>query len=321
LENDIKKIDKGELLILTERYVDLLLSIDIPVIRSRLCVFFQSYLDYFNRKKEDYECINYETNAKIIHSLFSMLMYYNEAPGLSYQAAHCLSSLIRYKIYSSIVDDVAKKILPDLIKSIGEIQILIFFDVLNNIILYLDVEDKVMLISMELSQRILTEIKSPVNNTDSHYNTYTNKCFNTLQTIIEKYKFFLGDRTDVPNLATFEQIINPLMLYLKNPGKIYFDDDLIQLLTRLIQNVEVISPYIGEVFPILLKYIKKHNGINKNLYNCLLSYLHYSGEFFENEKNLALLIQMIQFGISQYDELEESGPYSALLSRITLEVI
>ena len=312
LENDIKKVDNGELLMLTERYIDLLLSIDIPIIKSRLCVFFQSYLDYFNRKKGD-NSIQYETNTKIIHSLFNYLMYYKETPGLSYQAAHSLTSLIRYKIYSNIVGDVSKQILPDLIKIIGEVQILLFFDVLNNIVLYLDVEDKVMLICKELTQRILTEIKSPLADlNEGHYNSYTNKCFNILLSIVEKYKFFLDERTDSPSLVIFEQTINPLMLYLKNPTKIFFDDDLIVLLTILIKNVEVISAYMGEIFPVLTKYLKKHLGINKHLYNLLLAYLQYSGDFFNTQNNLVILTQIIEYGLSQYDELEESGPYAAL---------
>jgi hypothetical protein len=320
LENDIKKVDNGELLLLVENYIDLLLSIDLIVIKSRLCVFFESYLDYFNRKKGDI-CINYETNVKIIHSLFGMLMLYKDAPGVAYQSAHCLTSLIRYKIYGNIVDDVCKKILPELIKSIGEIQILIFFDVLNNIILYLDIEDKVMIICKEIVQRILYEIKSPQTEiSDNYYNTYTNKCFNILLTIVEKYKFFFGENlNEVPSLAAFEQIINPVMLYLKNPAKIYFDDDLIILLTRLIQNVQVVSPYMGEVFAILPKYIKKHGGINKILYDLLISYIQYSNDFF-NENTLIILTQMINFGLFEYDELDESGPYSAILSRLILEV-
>jgi hypothetical protein len=329
LSDDILKSKTTLLRTFLDTHLDMLLSVNSNIIKNRLCLFFGAFLDSVYG-------LEYSDKAtKVIEFLFQQLFVYNDAPGVSYQAANSLNSLISHKNYSLIISDIVKKIILVLVNSIKEIEVDLFFDVLLDIVIYLDIDDHALYISREVTQRILKEVKSVrINNPESDYNDVMNKCFKVLMAIVEKYHFSnIRDRSDnsgsdiqvVIETSTFElneleKIIQPLVLYLKNPVKIYFDDDLLVLLTKILHNSKEVTEFMKEIFTFLPKYLQKHFGINTELYELINAYVTHGEEFLKDEQSRNILLDIIKLGIEEDVELEESPVYAAFLARSWFEV-
>jgi len=134
----------------------------------------------------------YDKNAKEfqqgVEFLFECLFQFNNNQGLSYQAANSIKDLIYVKKYSNIFNNVLSKCFSDIALSIKENENTIFFDVLLEIVLFIDNTDYTLEICKEITLRILKEIKTPSRknlNLDFEYNDYINKCFNVLKAVTE----------------------------------------------------------------------------------------------------------------------------------------
>jgi hypothetical protein len=313
-----------------DTHLNTLLSVNSILIKNRLCLFFGLYLDTI------YTHAYTESISTVIEFLFQQLFLYKEASGVAFQAANALNSLISHKHYSLIISDIIKKMIMNLVNSIKEIEVNLFFDVLLDVILYLDIEDHVLFVFREVTQRILKEVKSvqPDTTSESKYNLYISKCFKVLIAIVDKYSFSnLKDKLDessdvqvIIETATFElseleKIIQPLVLYIKNPMKIYFDNELISLLTMIIRNSKEITEFMKDVFTYLPKYVSKHSGINKDLFELVSVYIQYGNDFFTDDHYRTKLLNLIKSGLQDEFEIDESPVYAALLARLCFEVI
>jgi hypothetical protein len=328
LSNEIIKSKVTLLRNFLEAHLNILLSVNSTLIKNRLCLFFGLYLDQI------YKTAYTDNIAKVIEFLFQQL-FSKEANGVSFQAANALNSLISHKGYSLVIADVIKKMIITLINTIKEIEVHLFFEVLLDIVIYLDIEDHVLFVFREVTQRILKEVKSvqPDIKSDSEYNIYINKCFKVLMAIVEKYSFSnIRDKFDPDSdvqvvietntfeLNELEKILQPLVLYLKNPIKIYFDDELIVLITKVLRNSKEVTEFMKEVFFYIPKLMNKHEGIDKELFELIYAYIEYGSEFFTDDHPRSKLVHMIKSALTNEPDSDESPVYAAMLARLWFEV-
>jgi hypothetical protein len=309
-------------------YSSKLYSTSSVIIQDRLCLFLGNYLDELYKITDD-DAHEHVSNA--VKFLFIQLLQFKNNPGLSYQAAHALSQLIYNKTYNSVFSDILNQIMPKLIENIREIEVTLFFNVLTDIAIYMDIENHLNSLCKEVVQRILFEIKSSSNKTQSgkdKYNIYINKCFNLLTTILERNNVFnqISGSTGVENaliLEDFEKIIEPIVHYLKNPQKIEFEAEIITLLTTIILDIKKVNDLSKAVYPYLKRYVEKHTGLTPELFEFMNLMIIYDDGFLFNEDNMETFVNMLLISYED-DEAEEmaenSSYYSSCLMQVLLQV-
>lgn len=335
LPSFITKIPQNlnNLRVLLEKYSNAFYNVNSYFIKNRLCLLYGLYLDEVYKNEEEVEKYYFQI-SEAIEFLFIQLFVFKEAAGVSYQAAHALNQLIYYKGYTSVTDKIVKRLMARLIENIKEIEIVLFFDVLIDIILYLDVEDHIMHLCKEVSARILKEIKSPKKKAvEEKANVYINKCITILRTVLDKYKFInqinnienndgieVVIESDALDINEFEKIIEPIVGYLKNPSKIEFDDELMLLMNAIVSNAKKVTPLSRQVFLYLPKYIEKHEGMTNELYEFLNLLIIYNGNdtFLQEDKNINTMIELIKASLEEVED-DHSQIYGAILIDIWLQ--
>lgn len=312
-----------------ESQADKIYQIGSEIVKDKICLLFGNFLDELYQEDEVETFYNHL--YRVFEFLFIQVLNFNNNPGIAYTASYALNQLIYYKSYCDVSNNIVRKIMPQLIQQVKEIEVVLFFDVLIDIVLYLDVEDHVLNLCRELSNRILIEIKSSRKNDDKELNVYIAKCFNILRTILEKNKMFSmeGRNNDIEvvvesstfEVNEFEKIIEPVVTYIKNPNKINFDEEIICLMTNLLQNTKTITNLSKMVFPSLHLYISKHDGLTEELYELLNTYItnDIGHGYLINMEESKLLLNMIRFSIEECDEYALSPILACLLSSAWLQ--
>ena len=173
-----------------QKHMPNLLIIQDDMIREKLCLLLGNFIDNI------YDCTtDYESFKTSVQFLFNCLFQFNSNQGLSYQAANSIKDLIYVNSYAQIFNDVLKLYFSDISLSIKENENLIFFDVILEIVVYINNPDYTIEICKEVTNRVLREIKTPNRNKDDktnnqntqiiEYNEYINKCFNVLKGITQ----------------------------------------------------------------------------------------------------------------------------------------
>jgi importin-7 len=312
-----------------ESQADKLFSIGSEIIKDKLSLLFGHFLDELYQEDEVETFYNHL--YRIFEFLFLQILNFHNNPGLAYTASYALNQLIYYKSYGDVSNNIVRKIMPQLIRQIKEIEVVLFFDVLIDIVLYLDIEDHVLSLSREISNRILKEIKSSRKNDDKEMNVYIGKCFNLLRTVLEKNKMFNaeGRSSDIEvviesstfEVTEFEKIIEPVVTYIKNPNKINFDEEIIFLMTNLLQNTKQLTNLSKMIFPSLHLYIIKHDGMTEELYELLNLYItnDIGHGYLNNHEEAKHLCNMIRTSIEECDEYALSPILACLLIQAWLQ--
>ena len=166
-----------------KKNIKLLLTAKDDVIRERNCLILSLYIeDIF-----DYDEKNISEFIIGIEYLFECVFQYHVNQGLSYQAANAIRDLISVKKYRQIFIDILCSFYSILIESIKENENILLFDLILEIILFIDNEYFIVEICNEVVQRILKEYKTPTRKKDKNksYNVYLNKCFNILKAVTQ----------------------------------------------------------------------------------------------------------------------------------------
>lgn len=336
LDKNFLKTENNSITLKTilETHSNKFFSINSLFIKDKLCLIFGQFLNLiFN--EEDTEQ-NYEFFSSVFEFLFNQIFSYKETPGVAFQAAYAFTELIVVKEYSTISANTVKKIFPKLIENIREYEVTLIFDVIIDAINYLDIEENLLDLCKETINRILLEIKSSKKLTkkietegESEFNPYINKCFNILKIVLEKNKIYFKSNNEIEliissesalELTQLENVLEPLVSYIKNPLRIEFDDEIIILLVSLMKNTKIISNLSRLVFPYLQACLDKEEGLSDELLELLNLYILYDTEgFLLTDNNAKILLNLTVSSIKDYPETPLSAPYGSLIMQVWLQ--
>lgn len=314
--------------IILETHIDKFYNINSVIIKDKLCLIYGTFLDelYQPEEVESY----YAHFSRVMEFLFMNVFAFKENQGVAYQAAYALNQLIYCKEYKNVVTAVVRKIIPKLIEIIKEIDVALYFDVLVDIVVYIDIEDSLIPFCKEVVTRILREIKSPNLSTKGNSEkVFLNKCFHILRTVLEKNKFLTPNFGEsevvvVPSGMTineFESIIEPVVMYIKNPIKIDFDDEIIYLMINVLKNAGKLTNLSKGIFGYLYNYMAKNQGITEELFEYLNLVIIYDHERWvsSSKENLQKMINLIKTSIEESEEYENSPIYGSLLTQAMVQ--
>ena len=297
------------------------------LINDKLCLFIAFYIDelFFeiktNENREDYYYISEDNNSRIsylIEYLFINILQYQKCNGLAYQATYCLNKLLNFRNLKSMFFEKLNIAFPGFIAYIGECDVLLFFDSINDIIQFIDIEPSVLLaLSQKIIKRALIEIKS--NKDKEKFNEYLDKCFMILRTIVE---FHLSKVENYGLFQQFEESIVDLVSYFKKPSKIEFDDEILELGTLIISNAK--SPMLSSqiILGSITEYIIKLSGLNLQVFKFLKIYMEYTSEkYLIGNEFSDKLLTIFKSSFDDNEEAENSSNLACILIQIWLYVI
>lgn len=283
------------------------------MIRNRLCLFLGIYVDSLFEPDDLHFafCVEY---------LFINLFYYKENKGVAHQAADSLNDLLGVTKFALALKELIGKYLPTLIENIKDIKIGLFFDVLLEIVMNIDIESYIVQLTSELAKRVLAEIapytrikfrvtkedgtvSSSRREKNTRYNITVNKCFNIIRTIADRESYVVN------HILDFENILDPIFDHMKNPSKIDFDEDIVLIITSFIKHLKTIPTSALKVLPHLPKYMKKSNGLLLDLYELINQYVVYGKGIIDVTEEYNKVIMKIFRASFDQNADSEKGPF------------
>lgn len=305
---------------LFELHMNALFSADSAIIKDRLCLFIGTFLDTFYQPDNN----NF---ALCVEFLFVNLFYYKENQGVAHKAADSLNEIVSIKKFSDSLKDLLARYFPKLIENIPTIKIGLYFDVLLEIVLNIDVEVFLIDLMSQLTNRVLQEIiphtrikfkvtseKSNSNSNGNQYNIIVNKCLNIIRSVTDKADYVKK------YINHFEKILDPLFDYMKNPSRIDFDEDIVLILTAFIKHLKMIPPSALKVLPDLPKYMKKSKGLLLDLYELINQFIVYgNGVIDVNEDYNKIIMKIFRASFDKKCDYDKSPFLGASIMQIWLQ--
>jgi len=151
----------------------------------------------------------------------------------------------------------------------------------------------------------------------SQHNTSISHCCNLLITICEQKAFFPDFMDNIENA------VMPVLELLNNPDNIWFGDEIIQMITQLINNRKSISNNMKLLFLCLIKNYNKHKELSNNLLKALNAYIYHGKELFATLKEwIEVIIKIsIESLLSNGEVIIFNNTKGAILSQILLQCI
>ena len=218
-------------------------------------------------------------------------------------------------------------------ESIKNTQISNFFDVLYQILISFEKRDseffkkifenicKRVNVEVERHFRLKFKVKKEKNKAKkkataktnlNDYNIIINKCFNIIRMLMHNEKFVIN------NMQLIEKSLEPLVLYMENPKKIEFDEDIIAIVHLIITHNKKITPLACILIRNLYKYCDKVGGLLLDLYMLINSYLAYgTDEILSNEEMLLGIMAVFKSGLKG-TKYKNSPFYTCILMQIWL---
>lgn len=308
-----------------DTYLNQLHSVGSDLIKFDICLVYDVFLPYFIDDKQITNS-DLEFLTKRLDFLFVCMMNYEKNPGTSAQAAKAITTIFTETNTDNIDSKFISTAFTQLINHIENIDIAIFFDVLIEILENCTIEENLIQAISFATKRILKEIKSPNFDEKSNKVIY-GKCFNIIKTIIKDndlmHKESLENDVIIPivgntlSIEDLEQCLEPLLSYLKNPKKITFEDDLLDILKIILASCKTTTPLAKELFIHLHKVIEKIGGVDVLIYKILNFYLiKDDGFIFGNDAMVENLVKMLIESLETDEEVEFSPICSSILLQI-----
>lgn len=327
LKNFIAK-NKGlttKLKTIFDSYINQLHMVGSDLIKFDICLIYDVFLPSF---MEDNQLVNADLEFlnKRLDFLFVCIMNYEKNPGTSAQAAKAITTIFTETNTDNIESKYISSAFSQLISHIENIDIAIFFDVLIEILENCTIEENLIQAITFATKRILKEIKSPSFDDKSNKVIY-GKCFNIIKTIIKDNELMhkeniendviipiIGNTLDIEEV---EKSLEPLMCYLKNPKKITFEEDLLEILKIILISCKKTTPLAKDLFVHLDKTIDKTGGMDILMYKIMNMYIiKDDGFIFGNEVNLEILVKLLIESLDNAEEIDFSPVCGSILLQI-----
>ena len=301
-------------------------NLDYPPLKHQFILFIKNYSIRFEDKDNTY----FETNIKYLYNYLFETQYLL----ISNSAADAIQSFFKedsqvdYKNIRNILLKVAISLSSYFEKQIKEMQISNFFEVLYQILSNFEDGDNQFFLTIfdNLCKRISIEeerhlrlkfvAKKEKNKAKKKASEQTNlndykviiqKCFNIIKMLIDNKRFV------EKNYEIIEASLKPLVAYMEQPEKIYFDDDIIYIIYMIIiQRGKVTGLGFG-LIKNLYKYINKTKGLLLNTYELMNAYLAYStDQILANKIWYEGIFAAFKSGMN-FKKFNKSGLYTSIL--------
>ena len=282
------------------------------ILKERICLFISVYIDKFLTLS-----ITNDFFIQICEFLFFNI-FNAEKPIAKYESfeavKNILTSLSELKIQNNITPLITKYI-HQFISYTKEAKTPLYFDILNEICSSITNEENMLQLVQILFSRILTEISprrlshSSKNEMEierslsSQYKVIINKCFYVLRAIFNNSSFI------IKYFPRIEEMINPLLIYMKYPTKIDFDDDIVIIITIIIKALKSIPQIALKLLCELPLYLRKNKGLMPELYELLNYYIIYSNSSIESNEDYSRVVLKIFKKSFVKDSNSEISPY------------
>ena len=271
-----------------------------------------------------YEIYDDEFQEIIKYLLSNMFMFQKII--ISSTSAETLSNIMENigKKDFNYISGIFIKVIPQLMDNILNTSYNNFFNVLLEITFKLndsDLKDFQTQMFINLCKRILLEAekqnkikfkvtrstkKNKVNQIEDNKNQtfIINKCFNIIRVLMEK-KIFVQTHYE-----TIEESLFPLLKYLDQSKSIEFDEDLVLILTKMINYKKQLTKSTIYALQFLYKYADKNEGMLLDLFELVNNYIIYGMK--EIESNSLLFNSLINiFKSSMNTEKFVKSPFYA----------
>ena len=260
--------------------------IHVNLIKQRLCMFISIYFEEFIKMS----LLSENTLIKICEFLLQNI-FHTEKKIAQYESFESLKiiflSIKSNQFKQSFHHIIIQKYLSGFISFIKHTNNVLFFDLLYELdeiftkenTINVNINDDLIKITKMLFVRILTEI-SPRRmshsiqsdmmvdkNLNSNYKIIIKKCFLIINKLFSNTQFILS------NLADIEELLVPLLSYMKYPNKIEFDEDLIQIMIMLLRILNELPLCSIKLLIDLCQYLRKKKGITLDLFELLNLYI------------------------------------------------
>lgn len=224
------------------------------------------------------------------------------------------------------------EILTYIIELIPTIDIPIFFDLLMDIVVKVDIEHYVVDIAAALTKRIIKDIKKKFNvirkttHTEHENGTYSyiNKCFNVIRAITESpsytinyivYTLIIKDK--------LELIFEPLLIYIQSTDNFNIDEDLIYICSNFLKYTQKVTSSTKTILPYLIDYLNRNEGMTPDVFELFLLYLTYGVEYISQDISYIskYFIDVFKFSLEESLKYETSFVLGCLLVQIFLQKI
>jgi hypothetical protein len=323
-ENLLKKLK-----MIFDANIDKLHNVGSSLIKFDICLVYDTFLPAFMEidGKSESECgVTLDNENKIFMNrldfLFTNMMNYEKNPGTSSQAGKTIVTIFNETNPDELDANYMSQAFSKLIPHIENIDLIIFFEVITDILCGCKIEQNLISAIDYATKRILKEIKSNNPSNEKTSPLYISKCIQIIITILKENKLEnvntgndivldITENCNRINLFEVEKSLAPLLSYLKNPNKIENDDELLDILKALLNNSDTVTPLSKDIFPYLPQIITKTEGLNTALFKILNMYITKDDGFlFNNPTNLNTLVKMLLDSIDFEEEIE-FGPVCA----------
>jgi hypothetical protein len=255
-----------------------------PLIRSRICLVIAYYAENIFQDNIKYK------DMYAHHLTFLVESVGNRNPGEQACALQAIDSL------STIFDDedLVPRMTPfinDILLKFAEYTTFIsqdsFYEIIQEIVkaYALKISEKpdliVGLISM-LVLKVQNELKALASSGQNN-NLVINKCWNIIRVVAEQ-RYYTKYQPQI------EAALGPLLLYMEDPTKIDFDDDIMLLVSTFIKKTGKISETCWTLFGTFPKFFQKYLGMFGNLFPALNNYIIYGKDVLIQQPQLVDLI-------------------------------
>lgn len=343
--NSIEKSPQniGKLKLIFDNYINQLHLVGSDLIKFDICliygVFLQGFMAFSESSNEELENqqnapMENQNFQKRLDFLFACLMDYEKNPGTSVQAAKAITTAFSKLRTDSIDSDYISGVFRKLINHMESIDLSLYFDVLIDILCSCRIEHNLIFAINNATKRILKEIKSQKYSTSKIAGNIVSKCMNIIKTIIEENELFndtlvdsisddedtiiINKCEDQLKISCVEKSLRPLMRYLKNPLKIDFDEDLLEILHLILQNSQTLTRLTKEIFPSISEVVKKNCGLDMSTFQILNLYIQKDDGFiFNSTDNLSFFVELF----IQTLKFEEQSDYSTICAAVLLQIL
>ena len=117
----------------------------------------------------------------------------------------------------------------------------------------------------------------------------------------------------IENLPTISEALTPLFSHIKNLPKIDFDEDIILIMTTILNYLHFIPQFAYELLPILYKYPEKKGGMLLDVYELVNEYIAYGSKVIEsNQMYLKAMADIFNVALN-CKKVDKSPFYGCLL--------
>ena len=303
---------KTSLKLLLQKHSDQLNQLNSVLIKDKLCMLYEEFIPVlFDDGSND----NVEYVSKIFDFMFNLLLSSSSLPGLSFQAAQSLLYLIEDNAsYITLMSQVINVKFANLITLIDEAENDNLFEFIGKIISDVVISDYSVL--MNALNRTVTRLKKEIiaGNT-----TYIEKTFQILIAFLKGVNSFKNVTTSekIANIETFQTMILPIISYIKNPKKIDFEDNILNLSKEYLVSTQKISDVVLMILQNLNLVCQKNEMLSDEVFSFLIEFIKYdtltngAGCLVQNFK---IILQIIQMSIEEHFEDSDSVKYSLYLT-------